>query len=187
MDGGHTWRSLYQQHFDDVYRLARSLGVCSADVEDIAQRVFIVVHDKLKKEPGLVIEHPRAWLRAITVRVTADYRRWHLVRRMKRWLVRASSQEAAAGPDPEAAVASGEAQRLVREVLDRMSPKLREVLVLLEVEGLSPGEVAELLGIPANTVRSRKRLAREQFLELWRLHVADHPGVGVRAAEGGVR
>jgi DNA-directed RNA polymerase specialized sigma24 family protein len=42
------------------------------------------------------------------------------------------------------------------------------VLVLCEIEELAPGEVAGTLGIPFNTVRSRRLLARRSFEKLWR-------------------
>jgi DNA-directed RNA polymerase specialized sigma24 family protein len=48
-----------------------------------------------------------------------------------------------------------------------MSPKLREVLVLSELEELDLTEVAMILDIPKNTVRSRRKLARDQFARLW--------------------
>jgi len=48
-----------------------------------------------------------------------------------------------------------------------MSNKLRDALVLLDIEGVPPHEAAQLLGVPRNTVRSRHILAREEFKRLW--------------------
>jgi RNA polymerase sigma-70 factor (ECF subfamily) len=91
------------------------------------------------------------------------------VRRLKSWLVQATFGEDANPPPmtPEGGVASQEEQGRVRSILAEMSPKLREVLVLTEMEECQPAEVAEVLGIPVNTVRSRKRLAKEEFQRLW--------------------
>lgn len=161
------WEELYGAHFAYVYRLMFALNVEPAESEDLTQRVFLIAHEKLRQEDEL--EHPRAWLRAIALRVVADHRRWRGVRQVKRWLVKASHDAATPAPKtPEQDSAAAQAQQQVRAALAEMSPKLRDVLVLLEIEECSLQETAELLGIPANTVRSRKRLAREQFAGIWR-------------------
>jgi DNA-directed RNA polymerase specialized sigma24 family protein len=48
-----------------------------------------------------------------------------------------------------------------------MSIKLRDTLILLDVEGMPPSEAARALGVPRNTMRSRHRLARDEFKRLW--------------------
>jgi RNA polymerase sigma-70 factor (ECF subfamily) len=166
------WRSLYDDSFDAIYRLVFSLGVPAGEIEDVVQRVFFVAYRRLQELQDQV-HHPRAWLRGIAVRVVCEHRRWRRVRQVKSWLLRAtvdaSAEERSTTPEDLAHVA--EARRLVHDVLDRMSPKLRDVLVLLEIEECPVQEVAAILEIPKNTVRSRKRLAREEFERLWRRHV----------------
>ena len=61
---------------------------------------------------------------------------------------------------------SGEAadvRILVGELLDRLTPAGRAALVLREVEGLDYAEIANVLGVPVGTVRSRLHSAREHF------------------------
>ncbi len=162
-----VWRALYEDHFDLVYRLACRFGVEHGEAEDIAQRVFVVVHRR--RDEVAQVRSLAAWLRAITVRVVAEHRRWRRVRRLKQWLLHATVD--AATPrvaTPEGTVAQRQTQEEVRGVLDRMSPKLRDVLVLLDVEECGLDEAAAILRVPVNTVRSRKRLAREAFLKIWR-------------------
>ncbi|HEY3499072.1 MAG TPA: sigma factor-like helix-turn-helix DNA-binding protein, partial [Polyangiaceae bacterium] len=50
---------------------------------------------------------------------------------------------------------------------ERMSAKLRDALVLVELEEQTPREAAAILGIPLNTLRSRLLLARRQFEQLF--------------------
>lgn len=161
-DRDAAWRALYDEQFAQVYRLVCRFGVPFADVEDVAQRVFVVAYRRVQEIDD--VRNVAAWLRAIVVRVVAEHRRWLRVRRVKQWVLRASAEvERAPQPTPERDAAAQEAQRTVAAVLAQMSPKLRDVLVLLELEQLDLREAAETLGIPANTVRSRRRLAREQF------------------------
>jgi RNA polymerase sigma factor (sigma-70 family) len=80
-------------------------------------------------------------------------------------------QEEAAPQSPEAGPESNteseQARARVAEVLGRMSAKLRDVLVLVNLEGLGLHEAAEALGVSVNTVRSRRRLAQEDFRRRW--------------------
>jgi RNA polymerase sigma-70 factor (ECF subfamily) len=76
--------------------------------------------------------------------------------------------------DPESDAAGLELQRRIHGVMGDLSSKLREVLVLTEIDGLRPQEAAEVLGIPVNTVRSRRRLAAEEFKRLWRHTHQEH-------------
>ncbi|HEY2735002.1 MAG TPA: sigma-70 family RNA polymerase sigma factor, partial [Polyangiales bacterium] len=53
--------------------------------------------------------------------------------------------------------------RLAEAILDKLPEAQRVVFVLFELEELSGDEIAELLDVSVGTVRSRLRLAREQF------------------------
>ncbi len=63
-------------------------------------------------------------------------------------------------PDPEARVASAEIHRALERAIDALEPKYREVLVLRDVEGLPAAEVAEVLGLGVEAVKSRLHRAR---------------------------
>lgn len=176
-DRDAAWRALYDEHFAQVYRLVCRFGVPFADVEDVAQRVFVVAYRRVQEIDE--VRNVGAWLRAIVVRVVAEHRRWLRVRRVKQWLLRASAEaERSPQRDPERDAAARQAQRTVAAVLAQMSPKLRDVLVLLELEQLELRDAAETLGIPVNTVRSRRRLAREQFQRISRRKDAGRSGDG---------
>jgi RNA polymerase sigma-70 factor (ECF subfamily) len=163
----HVWLALFEEKFVATFRLVRNLGVDVCDVEDVVQRVYQVALKRITEVPR--VERPEAWLRGIAVREVLHYRRWHGVRRAKRWLLlTTATAEKDEPPTPEQNAEAVETRQRVQEVLERMSPKLRDVLVLLHGEELALQEVARLLEIPMNTVRSRKRLAKEQFQRLWK-------------------
>lgn len=163
---GHWFRQLYVNHFESVMRLFLRFGVTRHDAEDLTQRVFMIAHAHSTESEQ--IERPEAWLRAITVRVVREHFRWWKVRRAGQWLVEHSwvgrTEEEST---PERVALAEESLDQVRDVLLRMSDKLREALVLLDIEDLSPREAAELLSVPTNTLRSRRALAREEFKRLW--------------------
>jgi RNA polymerase sigma-70 factor, ECF subfamily len=169
-----VWSALYEQHVEYVYRLVRRAGVVTADAEDVTQRVYLRVHELLGQTPEIV--HPLAWLRAVTMRVVAEHHRFWRLRRVKQWVVESTTNAGrAATPTPEQRAAASQEQLRVADVMTRMSAKLRDVLVLADLEDLSPSEVATILGIPTNTVRSRRLLAREQFAQIWAKHYGGWP------------
>jgi RNA polymerase sigma-70 factor (ECF subfamily) len=166
-DRDAMWAALYERHFDDVYRLIRRGGVSASDADDVAQRVFLRVHDLLASGAVSEVVNPLGWLRAITIRVVSEHHRFWRIRRVKHWVVELTASLLPRSATPEQTLAATRDQERVAQILALMSPKLRDVLVLCDLEELALGEVAMILDIPKNTVRSRRKLAREQFARLW--------------------
>jgi len=166
-----SWRDVYDQHFDDIYRLICRSGVPAAEAPDLAQTVFLRAFqrsDRLR-DPSAPGYNLRAWLYGIALRVVSEHRRWAKVRRLKAWLLESTTgAERQPATTPEDASSSRETQRKVGEVLGKMSTKLSEVLILRDIDERGLEETAQILGIPENTVRSRLRLAREKFEALYR-------------------
>ena len=163
-----TFSRLYAEHFERVFGLLGRYGVTPADVEDLVQQVFSVAFAHQRELAQL--ENPRAWLTAIAVRVAHEHYRKRRVRRLKAWVVEHSwAARATDESTPEREALRSEASTRVRDVLERMSEKLRDALVLVELEELGTREAAEILSIPHNTLRSRQRLARAEFERLWRI------------------
>ncbi len=151
---------LYRLHFGDVCRWARALGGFSADVEDIAQEVFLVARRKLESFDG---RHPRAWLYGITRRTVSDYRRRAWVRRVLH-PIESLFQLADGEPGPGEHLQRRQAEKALADILDGMSAVRRAAFVLYEIEGYSGEEIAELEGIPVKTVYTRLHHARKDFL-----------------------
>jgi RNA polymerase sigma factor (sigma-70 family) len=104
----------------------------------------------------------------VAARVVREHYRWRKVRRLRAWIVEHSwAGRSIQEGTPETNALSSEASERVHRVLQAMSAKLRDALVLTDLEELGTREAAEILAIPHNTLRSRHRLAREQFLRLW--------------------
>ena len=157
-----NFEALYRQKFAFAWRSLRRLGVPERDLNDAAQEVFLIVHRKL---PEFDFERPiTTWVYAICLRIASNRRR-SAVQRHEQLSEDTEPLEKA----EQALAADTEAQELnqrramLEAALDAMSIEQRAVFTLSELEGRTSEEVAEMLGVPAPTVRSRLRLAREIF------------------------
>jgi RNA polymerase sigma-70 factor, ECF subfamily len=157
-----AWRELYDANFDFVHRVAYRLGTPPSELDDVVQDVFTIAYRRLDQfESGRF----STWLYRICANVVSSRHRHRRVRRMfAAWLPWVASPEP--GEEPDRALERGDAERSVQLVLERMSPKKREVLVLFELEALPAREIAERLGCPENTVFTRLHHARREFKEL---------------------
>ncbi len=156
-----AWRELYDAHFDFVYRVARRLGTPEGEVEDVVHDVFVVVYNKLDQFEGGKLT---TWLYRITANIVSGKHRKRRVRKafesLKLWV-------GAAPPEsPERSAERRSASAAVERILERMSPKKREVFVLFELEAIPGEQIAEQLGCPLGTVWTRLHHARKEFLKV---------------------
>jgi RNA polymerase sigma-70 factor (ECF subfamily) len=154
-----TVTDIYEAHADFVWSSLHRLGVRDADVADMTQEVFVVVHRRLgswDKKSRIT-----SWLFGISMKVAAGYRRRAWFRRERP--VEVVEETTAETPESEAALA--DARRRLRTVLDALSPERRATFVMFEIEGRSCAEIAELFGVPVGTVHSRLHAARRDFEE----------------------
>ncbi len=166
-------RGMVGAHFDFVWRSLRRLGVPAPDVDDCAQQVFWVVARKLSDvEAG----SERAFLFSTAMRVASDARRSRTRRREVHEDDAAEALDQA--PDPEQIADRQRARAVLDQVLDAMPMDLRAPFVLFELEELSTAEIAALLDLPAGTVASRLRRAREEFQAIVARWKARGPGRG---------
>jgi RNA polymerase sigma-70 factor (ECF subfamily) len=150
--------TLYAEHFQFVWRCLRGLGVASAQLEDAAQDVFVVVHQRLHS-----FEHAaalRSWIFGIVRRIAYRYRRT-----AQRKPSGGSQDEEAptSEPGPQERIQDVEAARFVDGFVSGLDDRKREVFVLGVLEGLTVPEIAEALEVPLNTAYTRLRRARAEF------------------------
>ena len=153
---------IYREHHGYVINCLRRFGIRAADLEDVAQEVFLTVHDRLDDfDPRLA--SVRSWLYGICRRRAANERR-----RGAR-----QDQRLAALPRKrhfitEAELRRREAGRLVERFVRELDLERGEVFSMIDVQGRSAPEVAEWLGVSVNTVYTRLRFARQRFAEFLR-------------------
>jgi RNA polymerase sigma-70 factor (ECF subfamily) len=148
-----------------AFRIARGVLRNTADAEDVAQEAVLRAYrrfDRLRDRQRF-----RAWLVRITFRLALDRAR-SAKRREQRETLWA---QPVPHPSTEDLAASSEFQDHLARAVEQLSPKLRLVLLLAAMEGHTVDEVAELLGLPIGTVKSRLFFARKQLAEKLRCHV----------------
>ncbi|HTJ41713.1 MAG TPA: sigma-70 family RNA polymerase sigma factor [Kofleriaceae bacterium] len=154
----YTVAEVYDRHAPFVFRVLRGLGVRDDRVDDAVQDVFIVVHRRLAEFEAR--SSLTTWLYAIARRVASQYRRSAATRREDEGT---DLDRLPAHASPFEDAKRNQAARLCAEILDELDDDKREVFVLIELEQMSAPDVAQVLGIPVNTVYSRLRLARARF------------------------
>ncbi len=145
--------------------VSRSLGR-GAHVEDLAQEVFLRAFRALPRFEPAGAARLSTWLLTIASRLVIDARR---KRRVPTIGLEATSPAAAAGT-PETERQRQELGRALEAAAAELSPEQRDAFVLAELHDLPMSEIAVILGVPENTVKTRLFRARAQL----RTRLAEH-------------
>ena len=178
-----SFEDLVLPHLDAAYNFARYLTRNPDDAADVLQEASIRA---FRFFGGFQGGNVRTWLLTI-VRNTAyswmaTHRRGPVVGPVEAYGIERPLEPFAAVPwerlpdDPETRLLLAEDRAALMDVIDRLIPEFREVLVLREIEELSYREIAEVTGAPVGTVMSRLARARRQVQEHWRRHLAREGG-----------
>jgi RNA polymerase sigma factor (sigma-70 family) len=188
-----------RERFDELFGSfsADIVAYCSwraaspSDAQDAVAEVFLTAWRRLDELPEG--EGARVWLYATARRVIANQRRSS--RRRAALQERLSVEAGSFTHEP---AVSDREETVVYKALRLLAPRDREVLLLAEWEGLSPAEIAAILGCPTVTARGRLHRARRRFralfdqlaerdddVRLLRPAAAMRPGRTAQAREGG--
>jgi RNA polymerase sigma-70 factor (ECF subfamily) len=164
------FESVFRDHFAYVVHSLRLLGVHERDLDDVAQDVFVAVHQKFADYDA---SRPiKAWLFSFAARFASNYRR--LARHRHEAQVDADS------------VADGSSDgtpfrqmqlSFLQGALGEMEEPQRIALIMHDIHGLTATEIAAALEVPLNTVYSRVRRARKA---LRRIAARDNDNGGPR-------
>jgi RNA polymerase sigma factor (sigma-70 family) len=144
----------FSQEYRYVRRVLSRHGVCSADVEDLVQEVFLVMwrrRDHYQRNRSLL-----HWLAGIAIRVAMK----HLERR-QRELPSTDAEPTDAAPLPDDYLASARARSLALAAIDRLPDRHRTALVWHALDGVSVRDLAARWAVPLPTAYTRVRVARE--------------------------
>lgn len=160
---------LFDLHAPFLLRVVERLAGSGPHVEDVVQEVFLIAHRKREALAGH--SEPRAWLYRTATNVVRHHQRSLARRRRLSEAVAAEGghrdPEAWDGGGPETRLASRQQAEAIRTCVLDLPLKQREVFVLYELEQLEGSDIADLLGVPVNTVWTRLHHGRKRFKELW--------------------
>lgn len=144
-----------------LLRVARTLVARPADAEDLVQDTLLRAFRSIETFDG---RHPRAWL--LTIMRHAQINR---TRRRRPELLddpdtaTQRSDDPGGAHAPEAVVVGAAFDAVVLEALDALPDRLRVVVELVDIDGLTYAEAARAIGVPIGTVMSRLHRARTRI------------------------
>ena len=141
---------LYDLYVDDCLRLAISFTKNVADAEDIIQKVFIKLYNELCNKKG---SFNKSWLLKVTANECKNYIRWH-----KRIIYSHELLESKTRSYIEIDETSAS--------LLKLSKKYRIVVYLYYYEGYKIREIAEILNLNEENVRTRLRRGKEKMKKM---------------------
>ena len=156
---------LVERHRRRIYSLVCRLA-SPGEADDLAQEVFIAAYKAL---PGFRGDSRfSTWLYRIAVHVCSHHLR---KRRLDTVDLDEGYTDSQREHDPEWSVMSSELQGRVRHAIEELPYKLRLVVVLRDLQGLSYEEIAQVVGCPIGTVRSRLHYATQRLATVLRPYV----------------
>ncbi len=156
-----SFEAVYREHVMTVARWVARLGGPLLDAEDVTHDVFLKVQRELprfRQDCALT-----TWLFALTANTVRTRRRTEKFRRFFRRSSDDGLDVADEQPLAPQVLEQRDAERELYRVLDQLSERDRQVLVLFELEGRSGREVAELLQVKLDAVWVLRHRARQRF------------------------
>ncbi len=163
-----AWASLLQTHTRKIYNLCYRFTGRPAESEDLTQEVFIKIFQTLRSFDAAQGAFA-TWLNRVARNHLVDH-----YRRTKKDRATSSIEDESGGIEgrpsasdgPLAHVEARERKEVIQSALERLSPDLREAVVLRDLQDLDYAEISAILGVPQGTVKSRINRGR---LELARV------------------
>ena len=165
---GPSWEELVRRHSRRVYNLCYRFTGNSASAEDLSQEVFLKIFRTLASYQSAQGAFP-TWLTSVTRNLLVDH-----YRRTRRDRVTDSIEEAMPqleekhSPErtPDRFAQASELSAQLQRGLSRLSPELREAVVLRDLQGLDYGEIRVVLQVPEGTVKSRINRGRIELARI---------------------
>ena len=170
-----AWQEIVQQYHRRIYNICYRFSGSPDDASDLAQEVFIKMYRTLS-----TFDTTRAsfmtWVTTVTRNLLVDHFRKGKYDRVTDSLdatpgnqedgltIAEQLQDGAASP--EALMRSQETRKLVHEALRRLSPELREAVILRDLQDMDYKDIAKVLSVPEGTVKSRINRGRTELARL---------------------
>lgn len=171
-----AWEELVRQHQRRIYNICYRFTGSAEQAEDLTQEVFIRLYRVLES-----YDPQRAafltWLTTLTRNLLVDHFRRSRPERLTDSLdapvshqepegITLCEQMADPAPGPQRGVERREMRTLVQQALERLSPDLREAVILRDLQDMDYREIAAVLNVPEGTVKSRINRGRMELARL---------------------
>jgi RNA polymerase sigma-70 factor (ECF subfamily) len=170
-----AWEEIVQRYHRRIYNICYRFAGSSDDAQDLTQEVFIKMYRTLGSydaERGAFM----TWVTTITRNLLVDHFRKSKQDRMTDSIDSVSSEHEDAMPlsdkiedkalPPDARVQSRETGEAVHQALQKLSPELRESVILRDLQDMDYKEIAAVLRVPEGTVKSRINRGRAELARL---------------------
>jgi RNA polymerase sigma-70 factor (ECF subfamily) len=167
-----AWEEIVQRYHRRIYNICYRFAGSADDAQDLAQEVFIRMYRTLNSydvERGAFT----TWLTTMTRNLLVDHFRKTRQDRLTDSLDSTSSEHEDAvplgeripdaGPAPDSGIQSREARETVHQALQKLSPELREAVILRDLQDMDYKEIAMVLKVPEGTVKSRINRGRAEL------------------------
>lgn len=170
-----AWEEIVQRYHRRIYNICYRFAGSSDDAQDLTQEVFIKMYRTLN-----TYDVERAafmtWVTTVTRNLLVDHFRKTKHDRMTDSLDAPVSEHEDAMPlsdkiedsslHPDARVQSRETRESVHHALQKLSPELREAVILRDLQDMDYREIATVLRVPEGTVKSRINRGRAELARL---------------------
>lgn len=161
-----AFRALVERHYTAVFRLCRSILRNADDAEDATQEVFVRVYEALGQFAGRGAFG--AWLRRLTVNHCLNRTQTATARAAKTSYsidLMAETLPASMEDDPEERFLRNEERARVQTAMEVLPTQQRAALGMRLLEGMTYEEIADIMGVPVNSVRSWLHRGRARLRE----------------------
>ncbi len=170
-----AWEEIVKRYNRRIYNLCYRFAGTADDAQDLTQEVFIKMYRTLSTyDVGRGAF--QTWVTTITRNLLVDHFRKTKQDRITDSIDSAPSEHEDAMPlseqiqdqglPPDARVQSRETGEVVHEALQKLSPELREAVVLRDLQDMDYREIAVVLKVPEGTVKSRINRGRAELARL---------------------
>ena len=167
-----AWEDLVKLHTRRVYSICYRFTNSDSEAQDLSQDVFLRVFKNLKSfraGEGLFV----VWLTRLTRTLLIDhYRRTRMDRATDSIedQVKVLEETTAVLSRTDGMLAGREASEVLQAGLQKLSPELRETVILRDLEELEYREIAQVLNVPEGTVKSRLNRGRAELARILKRH-----------------
>lgn len=170
-----AWEEIVQRYHRRIYNLCYRFAGSADDAQDLTQEVFIRMYRTLNSYDvgrGAFM----TWVTTLTRNLLVDHFRKTKHDRLTDSLDASASNDPDAmplsdripdgGPAPDTGVQSRETRDAVHQALQKLSPELRESVILRDLQDMDYREIATVLKVPEGTVKSRINRGRAELARL---------------------